>query len=427
MTGMVMVPLLVYWCWICLEYNKGSMILPYYSPLTPDLRAWLHFMSSRIAQNAVPSPQAWLIYLSWTVFQAVLFKFGPGHRQRGVVLSSGERLEYCFNGQFAFFTTLCCAAALHYTGLFRLTVLVDLFPQMLTVCIVWCSLVIAAIHAVARLTGSVENQTDSLLYDYFMGPQLNPHLLPGSWLSFDIKFFYELRPGIMHWFFTSLAFALRQYEESGEVSAAMLCVCFYHLCFVNACYKGEHCVIWTMDIIHEKFGWMLLMLDIVMVPFVFPMQAYYVYRSGLQHHWLYLLGCLLMHCLGYYIFDTANSQKDYFREKKEEAVPSGFPRLPWGRISNPRFIQTERGTRLLVDGWWAWARHCNYLGDLLMSWSWGLTCGCSSIFPFAYTAYLTPLLIHREIRDDRECKEKYGDDWEKYKKLVPWRICPYVY
>ena len=174
-------------------------------------------------------------------------------------------------------------------------------------------------------------------------------------------------------------------------------------------------MIQTMDIIHEKFGWMLLMLDIVMVPFIFPMQAYYIYAARPQHSTAYLLFFLAMHCIGYYIFDTANSQKDYFRENPNEAVPSGFPRLPWGRLHEPKYIQTQRGTKLLVDGWWAHARHCNYLGDLLMSWSWGLTCGYGSIFPFAYTAYLTPLLIHREIRDDRECRQKYGEDWEKYK------------
>jgi len=237
-----------------------------------------------------------------------------------------------------------------------------------------------------------------------------------------------LRPGIMHWFFTTLAFALRQYDDEGRVSWAMLAVCFYHLCFVNACYKGEHCVPWTMDIIHEKFGWMLCMLDLVMVPFVFPLQTYYVYKLGLfDQSPIYTLVLFTIHCIGYFIFDTANSQKDYFREKPEEAIPSGFPRMPWGRLKNPRYIQTQRGTKLLVDGWWAYARHCNYLGDILMSWSWGLTCGVHSYFPFAYTTYLSPLLIHREIRDDIQCAKKYGDDWVKYKRLVPYRICPYVY
>ena len=41
--------------------------------------------------------------------------------------------------------------------------------------------------------------------------------------------------------------------------------------------------------------------------------------------------------------------------------------------------------------------------------------------------YLTPLLIHRERRDDRDCARKYGADWDRYKAAVPWRLIPYVY
>ena len=33
------------------------------------------------------------------------------------------------------------------------------------------------------------------------------------------------------------------------------------------------------------------------------------------------------------------------------------------------------GKRLLCDGWWAWVRHPNYLGDILMAFSWSLACG----------------------------------------------------
>ncbi len=88
---------------------------------------------------------------------------------------------------------------------------------------------------------------------------------------------------------------------------------------------------------------------------------------------------------------------------------------------------TENNLRLLVDGWWKYARHMNYMGDIMMAWSWGLTCGVTSYFPYAYTTYLTPLLIHRERRDNRDCKAKYGKDWDTYCKTVPYRIIPYIY
>jgi delta24(24(1))-sterol reductase len=268
-----------------------------------------------------------------------------------------------------------------------------------------------------------------------MGPMLNPRIG-----AFDIKFFFELRPGIMHWFFTTVALCLKQHETYGTVSTPMMLVCFYHLCFVNACYKGEQCVPFTIDIIYEKFGWMLLMLDIVMVPFIFPLQAYYIYKMGPYEHSVpYTVLVASMHIFGYWLFDTANSQKDYFREQEKEklakengtvpepVIGKGFPRLPWDRLHNPQYIETKRGTKLLVSGWWKYARHMNYTGDLLMSWSWGLTCGLSSYFPFAYTTYLTPLLLHRERRDDRDCREKYGAQWDEYVRRVPYRLFPWIY
>jgi len=115
-----------------------------------------------------------------------------------------------------------------------------------------------------------------------------------------------------------------------------------------------------MDIIYEKFGWMLLMLDIVMVPFIFPLQAYYIYKvpAASQHSTSYYSFFLFVHCFGYWLFDTANSQKCHFRQKPGEEVRSGFPeRLPWYKLKNPKYIQTERGTKLLCSGWWGMARH----------------------------------------------------------------------
>ncbi|PBK75697.1 ERG4/ERG24 ergosterol biosynthesis protein [Armillaria solidipes] len=46
---------------------------------------------------------------------------------------------------------------------------------------------------------------------------------------------------------------------------------------------------------------------------------------------------------------------------------------------------------------------------------------------FYIVSYFLVLLIHRQLRDDENCKKEYGEDWEKYKKMVPYHIIPYVY
>ena len=35
--------------------------------------------------------------------------------------------------------------------------------------------------------------------------------------------------------------------------------------------------------------------------------------------------------------------------------------------------------------------------------------------------------VHRDGRDGHACKRKYGADWDKYCRIVPYRFIPYVY
>lgn len=90
------------------------------------------------------------------------------------------------------------------------------------------------------------------------------------------------------------------------------------------------------------------------------------------------------------------------------------------------YLQTKRGTRLLTSGWWGMARKINYTGDWLITFSWCLLCGAGSPIPYFQAVYFLVLLVHRAIRDDHMCAEKYGEDWLEYKRRVPYMFIPYV-
>ena len=130
-----------------------------------------------------------------------------------------------------------------------------------------------------------------------------------------------------------------------------------------------------------------------------------------------LAGIAALNFGGYFIFRTSNLQKNGFRRDRTTHI--------WGRPAE--FIQTRRGTRLLVSGWWGVARHANYLGDLMMGLAWCLATGVERVVPYFYILYSTILLLHREWRDGRHCAEKYGADWEAYTARVRWRIFPGLY
>jgi protein-S-isoprenylcysteine O-methyltransferase Ste14 len=90
-------------------------------------------------------------------------------------------------------------------------------------------------------------------------------------------------------------------------------------------------------------------------------------------------------------------------------------------------METERGKRLLLSGYWGMARHVNYLGDWIIAVSFGLCAGFGSVIPYFYPLWFALLLVTRERRDDRWCARKYGADWDRYKERVPWRIVPGIY
>jgi Delta14-sterol reductase len=58
--------------------------------------------------------------------------------------------------------------------------------------------------------------------------------------------------------------------------------------------------------------------------------------------------------------------------------------------------------------------------------TWCLVGGFDSIVPYYYAIYFMILLVHRSIRDDDLCQQKYGKDWDEYKKQVPYRFIPGV-
>ncbi|KAL7264882.1 hypothetical protein ACSBR1_002772 [Camellia fascicularis] len=167
------------------------------------------------------------------------------------------------------------------------------------------------------------------------------------------------------------------------------------------------------DIIAEKLGFMLVFGDLVWIPFTFSIQGWWLLSNKVELTTAAVIANGIVFLIGYRVFRGANKQKHVFKKNPKAPI--------WGRP--PKVI----GGKLLASGYWGIARHCNYLGDLLVASSFSLPCGISSPVPYFYPVYLLILLIWRERRDEARCAEKYREVWAEYCKLVPWRILPYVY
>merc|ERR1740138_511785 len=98
---------------------------------------------------------------------------------------------------------------------------------------------------------------------------------------------------------------------------------------------------------------------------------------------------------------------------------------------NPAPDRREEGSYLLASGYWALARHFNYIGDMVMCVGWTVACtGPKHGFPWiplSYVAYFWIMDLHRLWRDEERCAAKYKKDWEEYKQKVPYFILPGIF
>ena len=290
----------------------------------------------------------------------------------------------------------------------------------------------------------------NMLYDFFIGRELNPRIsIPESipligGQVIDIKVFNEMRPGLLGYIVLDLAFIAHQYKAHGFVTDSILFITAFQALYVFDALYMEPAILTTIDVTTDGFGFMLAFGDLAWLPFVYNIQVRYLAIYPVQLGLLGTVGVLAVQAIGFYIFRSANNEKNRFRTD---------PKDP--RVAHLETISTSTGSKLITSGWWGRARHINYLGDWIMSWSYCLPTGIAGyiikrsqnpvtgnvtteivqgdakgwgiIFTYFYIAYFGVLLVHRELRDEEKCRRKYGKDWERYTSIVKWKILPGVY
>ena len=332
----------------------------------------------------------------------------------GTELRDKTKLSYRINGIHAFVISHMLFAIAYCIYKIPVRYVYDQFLSLATASIFFSFLLAVYLYARSFRSGALlglGGNSGYFTYDFFMGRELNPRIF-----SFDWKVFCELRPGLIGWTLINYCFLVAQYEKFGRVSSSMILVCLFQSWYVLDSLWFEEAILTTMDIVHDGFGFMLAFGDLCWVPFTYSLQARYLVNNPIDFPWWAVCLIVGLKVLGYVIFRGSNSEKDRFRKNPNH--PS---------VSHLKTLKTKRGTQLIISGWWAICRHPNYVGDLLMALSWCLPCGFNTIVPYFYPIYFMALLVHRQLRDEENCSEKYGKDWEKYCQIVRWRLIPGLY
>ncbi|KAL4808622.1 ergosterol biosynthesis ERG4/ERG24 [Aspergillus unguis] len=422
-------PLLMYYMYIGATFYNGKLPVPESNQSVSEFLAHLFEL---VYTHAYPHRKAWIIYWSFLTIEGLAYLYMPGVYRVGKPLPhlNGFQLPYYCSAVWSWFATIILALTLHFTGIFNLTTLITDFGSLMSVGIIsgYIVSILAYISALAR--GAQHRMTGSHVYDFFMGAELNPRLF--KWL--DLKMFFEVRIPWFILFLLTLATALMQYEEYGFVSGEVCFMLMAHFLYANACAKGEDLIIPTWDMYYEKQGFMLIFWNLAGVPMSYcHCTLFLAHHSPSEYHWpsWILIPWAVIYLLAYWVWDTANSQKNVFRAEERGASVDrkSFPQLPWRAIRDPNVIKVrseDGGGVILCDGWYGLARKIHYTCDWIFAISWGLITGFSSPFPWFYSVFFSVMIVHRATRDIARCRERYGEAWREYEKRVPYLFVPYV-
>jgi len=327
----------------------------------------------------------------------------PGKRVTGPDAEGGARI-YTMNGLALFIAIIFIVAVAEVFDWFSLTTLHTHFVALLVMMNVLAFVFTAWLYFFGPRSPSAPK---GFLRGYFEGIHAGP-----VWFGIDVKL-YSYRPSLIGLALFNASFAVVQYKEIGELTLAMTLYQAFTFLYVMNYFHFEEGMIHTWDIISERFGWMLVWGDYVLVPFFYCLPAWWLLYSPVEITPMTATAIGVLFAFGFWLFRGANQQKHSFKRNPNIRI--------WGKPA-----RTLDG-RLLISGFWGIGRHLNYTGEICVYIAFTLTTGFVSWVPFLLPLWLASLLFHRSTRDEHRCRAKYGELWSRYSQKARFSMVPFFY
>jgi delta24(24(1))-sterol reductase len=237
---MIGFPLLMYFMWAGAVFYDGQIPRP---AQNESFAAFAQHLWLLIRTEAYPTKRAWCIYWSFGFTQIAFYALLPGVYRKGQPLPhlGGKQLDYYCSAMWSFYNSVALGVVLHFSGYFRLDVLIGEYGPLMSVAIIsgfLCSFV-AYFSAIAR--GATLRMNGNHIVDFFVGAELNPRMFG----ILDFKMLVEVRIAWFTLFFLALSTCLKQFEEYGYVSVQACFLLIVQYLYAGACAKGEHLIITT--------------------------------------------------------------------------------------------------------------------------------------------------------------------------------------
>ena len=221
-------------------------------------------VSSALSPGAVLEAAALLL-----VFVGVLFLGSmalPGTRIEGPQVD-GKSRTYRLNGLALFLATVVVMALAHVSGWFSLSALHTRFAALFVAANVFSF----ALSGLLYWRGArAQEAAPGFWRGFFFGRDLSP-----AWFGVDLKMF-SYRPSLIGLALFNASFAVAQYETYGGLTLAMALYQVFTFLYVLNYFQFEHGMVHTWDLISERFGWMLVWGDYVLVPFFYCLAGWWL-------------------------------------------------------------------------------------------------------------------------------------------------------
>ena len=349
----------------------------------------------------------WIVYAVITFLHYSL----PGKWVTGYVKDSvtGELLRYRLNGRLVLLTSLVLWFLLGYFGIIPFDWLYEVrwfsLAGAFTLGILYTLIVVLPYPSTGK----------SLGIDLFLGRLDNPQYVNKR---IDAKMWLYLIGAVMLELHV-LSFSAHHYFLFGvEASKGYFLCAMMITYFVFDYLSFEKVHLYTYDIFAEKVGFKLGWGCLVFYPYFYtiPLWSTAEFSGADTPGWVLIISSIVF-LGGWTLARGANMQKFYFKTD---------PTRSFLGIQPEALVQGDKS--LLVNGFWGYSRHINYLGEILMGTGIALSVSFyGSWLPWLYPIYYIALLLPRQLDDDKRCEKKYGKLWESYTQKVKYRIIPYIY
>ncbi|XP_059095084.1 delta(14)-sterol reductase TM7SF2-like isoform X2 [Tigriopus californicus] len=395
----------------------------FFMVLSPLVLIALHLncqgKSCKLVQPAFPKKltdywnlEAFLAVVAFSIIARLLAFIPLGRTVRS---ASGHNLR--LNGFLSMLTILAVVPGLVYRKVDLKFVSVNYFKLMISALIFSVvASIVAFISArwAKRSNINPKGNTGNFIVDLVNGREFNPWFV-----KVDLKF-QTFRLSMMALAMINVLLVVQSIQDnSGKVNPTVVLAATFQVLYALDKLFFEEYYFFTSDAMNSGYGFSLIN-SYFSFPFIPTLITRYIIANNIQLLVWQLVAIGFMNALGYVIFRASETQRCEFA--KDPNSPT---------VKHLAYVAANSGRRILCSGWNGLVRYPNYLGELLMQWSWVLPAaklaGSADLLIYYLPVFTTLMLIFRVAEANTRNRRRYGPGWDTYCQKVSANVIPKVY